>query len=51
MEKSIMEGLDMSNILSPDEVDNLFTDDGGEETQVIPPEKQEEYLLNCMKIQ
>ncbi len=37
-----MEGLDMSNILSPDEVDNLFTDDGGEETQVIPPEKQEE---------
>lgn len=42
MEKSIMEGLDISNILSPDEVDNLFTDDGGEETQVIPPEKQEE---------
>lgn len=42
MEKSIMEGLDMSNILSPDEVDNLFTDDVGEETQVIPPEKQEE---------
>lgn len=42
MEKSIMEGLDMSNILSPDEVDNLFTDDGGEETQVIPSEKQEE---------
>lgn len=42
MEKSIMEGLDMSNILSPDEVDNLFTDDGGEETQGIPPEKQEE---------
>lgn len=42
MEKSIMEGLDMSNILSPDEVDNLFTDDGGEETQVISPEKQEE---------
>ena len=42
MEKSIMEGLNMSNILSPDEVDNLFTDDGGEETQVIPPEKQEE---------
>lgn len=42
MEKSIMEGLDMSNILSPDEVDNLFTDDGDEETQVIPPEKQEE---------
>lgn len=42
MEKSIMEGLDMSNILSPDEVDNLFTDDGSEETQVIPPEKQEE---------
>ena len=42
MEKSIMEGLDMSNILSPDEVDSLFTDDGGEETQVIPPEKQEE---------
>lgn len=37
-----MEGLDMSNILSPDEVDNLFTDDGDEETQVIPPEKQEE---------
>lgn len=37
-----MEGLDMSNILSPDEVDNLFTDDGSEETQVIPPEKQEE---------
>ena len=37
-----MEGLDMSNILSPDEVDNLFTDDGGEETQVISPEKQEE---------
>lgn len=46
MEKSIMEGLDMSNILSPDEVDNLFTDDGGEETQVIPPEKQEEYKDN-----
>lgn len=42
MEKSIMEGLDLSNILSPDEVDNLFTDAGGEETQVIPPEKQEE---------
>lgn len=42
MEKSIMEGLDMSNILSPDEVDNLFTDDGSEETQGIPPEKQEE---------
>lgn len=42
MEKSIMEGLDMSNILSPDEVDNLFTDDRSEETQVIPPKKQEE---------
>ena len=42
MEKSIMEGLDMSNVLLPDEVDNLFTDDGSEETQVIPPEKQEE---------
>lgn len=37
-----MEGLDMSNILSPDEVESLFTSDGSEETQVTPPEQQEE---------
>lgn len=37
-----MEGLDMDNILSPDEVESLFTSDGSEETQVIPPEQQEE---------
>lgn len=37
-----MEGLDMDNILSPDEVDSLFTSDGSEETQVTPPEQQEE---------
>lgn len=37
-----MEGLDMDNILSPDEVENLFTSDGSEETQVTPPEQQEE---------
>lgn len=39
-----MEGLDMDNILSPDEVDSLFTADGSEETQVIPPEQQEEEI-------
>lgn len=37
-----MEGLDMDNILSPDEVESLFTSDGNEETQVTPPEQQEE---------
>lgn len=37
-----MEGLDIDNILSPDEVDSLFTSDGSEETQVTPPEQQEE---------
>lgn len=37
-----MEGLDMDNILSPDEVDSLFTNEVNEETQVIPPEQQEE---------
>lgn len=37
-----MEGLDMDNILSPDEVESLFTGDGSEETQVTPPEQQEE---------
>lgn len=37
-----MEGLDMDNILSPDEVESLFTSDGSEETQVTPPEQQEE---------
>ena len=37
-----MEGLDMNNILSPDEVESLFTSDGSEETQVTPPEQQEE---------
>ena len=37
-----MEGLDMGNILSPDEVESLFTSDGSEETQVTPPEQQEE---------
>lgn len=36
-----MEGLDMDNILSPDEVESLFTSDGSEETQVTPPEQQE----------
>lgn len=42
MEKSYMEGLDMENILSPEEVDTLFTSDGNEETQVTPPEQKEE---------
>lgn len=37
-----MEGLDMNNILSPDEVESLFISDGSEETQVTPPEQQEE---------
>lgn len=37
-----MEGLDMDNILSPDEVESLFTSDGSEETQVTPPKQQEE---------
>jgi hypothetical protein len=37
-----MEGLDMDNILSPDEVESLFTSDESEETQVTPPEQQEE---------
>ena len=37
-----MEGLDMDNILSPNEVESLFTSDGSEETQVTPPEQQEE---------
>ena len=37
-----MEGLDMDNILSPDEVDNLFAGDESQETQVTPPEKQED---------
>ena len=37
-----MEGLDMDNILSPDKVESLFTSDGSEETQVTPPEQQEE---------
>lgn len=37
-----MEELDMDNILSPDEVESLFTSDGSEETQVTPPEQQEE---------
>ena len=37
-----MEGLDMDNILSPDEVESLFTSDGSEETQVTPPEQQED---------
>lgn len=37
-----MEGLDMDNILSPDEVESLFTSDGSEETQVTLPEQQEE---------
>lgn len=37
-----MEVLDMDNILSPDEVESLFTSDGSEETQVTPPEQQEE---------
>lgn len=37
-----MEGLDMDNILSPDEVESLFTSDGSEETQVTPSEQQEE---------
>lgn len=37
-----MEELDMNNILSPDEVESLFTSDGSEETQVTPPEQQEE---------
>lgn len=37
-----MEGLDMDNILSPDEVESLFTSDGSEETQATPPEQQEE---------
>lgn len=37
-----MEGLDIDNILSPDEVESLFTSDGSEETQVTPPEQQEE---------
>lgn len=37
-----MEGLDMDNILLPDEVESLFTSDGSEETQVTPPEQQEE---------
>lgn len=37
-----MEGLDMDNILSLDKVESLFTSDGSEETQVTPPEQQEE---------
>ena len=37
-----MEGLGMDNILSPDEVESLFTSDGSEKTQVTPPEQQEE---------
>ena len=37
-----MEGLDMDNILSPDEVDNLFAGDESQETQVTPPEEQED---------
>lgn len=37
-----MEGLDMENILSPEEVDTLFTSDGNEETQVTLPEQKEE---------
>lgn len=37
-----MEGLDMDNILSPDEVESLFTSGGSEETQVTPPKQQEE---------
>ena len=37
-----MEGLDMDNILSPDEVNNLFTGEESQETQVTPPEKQED---------
>jgi len=32
----------MDNILSPDEVDNLFAGDESQETQVTPPEKQED---------
>ena len=35
-----MEGLDMDNILSPDEVETLFTDDNTEETQVTPPAQE-----------
>lgn len=42
MEKSYMVGLDMENILSPEEVDTLFTSDGNEETQVTLPEQKEE---------
>lgn len=37
-----MEGLDMDNILSPDEVDNLFSDDVSQETEVTPPEQGED---------
>ena len=37
-----MEGLDIDNILSPDEVESLFTSDGSEETQVTTPEQQKE---------
>lgn len=36
-----MEELDLSNILSPEEMENLFEDEGGE-TQVTPPKQKEE---------
>lgn len=39
-----MEGLDMDNILSPDEVDTLF--DSNEETQETSPEEKEEKSKN-----
>lgn len=34
--------LDVNNILSSDEIENLFTDDGEEESQVTPPAKEED---------
>jgi hypothetical protein len=43
MEKNYMEGLSDEFILSGEEitdVDNLFTDENEEETQVTPPEKK-----------
>ena len=40
-----MEELDLNNILSPEEMDNLF-DEEGSETQETPPESTEEKEQN-----
>lgn len=36
-----MEGLDMGNILSPDEIDGLFSDEGTQESQVAQPTQEQ----------